>query len=690
MRRISTRSSSKANAEAKTGQRKSSRNSGQKESPTKSPKTDKLSSKLIVEDSKEIIENAQNDIPVNSSDVMDSKSISMDLLDNKSTSDANIDCSNECSRSHTPPCIGSTGNEAPDSEEVDAEKGKFKGINNSQVEENSEIKMNSAISESAEEVSIQNDVDAELKLNESANLNENLVLPNEQIVDHNLVLEQSTITNENNTSDEKEIDDKEEIKTDNVESINEIKGIETEETEVIETSDKGIVPENQKNPDLDDDQAEEGEIRESKSDEESEKLEVTEKVKKSPVKIKLRRDSFFEEIEQLKQSEEPQVKKFKWNPEHHHCFKQLYTNLYKLHINDFKALSPDLKLVDEKDVKLEEIYIPKPSETKIIKKRTISMDVSSEEIDKPVYSKQPTIGSSEDQENTNIIALNRKISIVDDAASKLRPPPSPPKQPVSSVLFISNLVRPFTIKQLKELLERTGEITAEGFWTDRIKSKCYVQYTSSEEAEATRNALHGVNWPVGNGKKLIIEFATEEDIMKAKNPPIQAAPPIAPVTPPRNKTPPNEETDVMHVARNGDRKEERSRNSERERERGRTPTTREWDIGKNTRKDRSRSRSRERRRKHSGRRSITPLEDFIARKQRKLEESVPQKLMDDLFQRTKTMPCIYWQSLSPEEISVKQQQRLSKMEEHKRRLEEISRNRGARDPGRGAYRRRFD
>lgn len=47
------------------------------------------------------------------------------------------------------------------------------------------------------------------------------------------------------------------------------------------------------------------------------------------------------------------------------------------------------------------------------------------------------------------------------------------------------------------------------------------------EAEATRNALHGVQWPIGNGKKLIIDFATAEDMENAKNPP--APPPPAPV-----------------------------------------------------------------------------------------------------------------------------------------------------------------
>lgn len=148
---------------------------------------------------------------------------------------------------------------------------------------------------------------------------------------------------------------------------------------------------------------------------------------------------------------------------------------------------------------------------------------------------------------------------------------------------------------------------------------------------------------------------------------------------------------------------------------------REWDIGK---EDLQRERSRSRERKRHARRSASPLDgksqfmsqltlskllflDFITRKQRKQEDAPPQKLMDDLFQKTKATPCIYWLPLTPEEvgciisknamfylfffvqIAMKQQQRLIRMEEHKRRLEEAVRNRGDFARG-GPYRRRYD
>ena len=52
---------------------------------------------------------------------------------------------------------------------------------------------------------------------------------------------------------------------------------------------------------------------------------------------------------------------------------------------------------------------------------------------------------------------------------------SPAQQPRNCVLQISNLVRPFTINQLKELLARTGHLVDGQFWIDKVKSSCLVQ-----------------------------------------------------------------------------------------------------------------------------------------------------------------------------------------------------------------------
>lgn len=44
--------------------------------------------------------------------------------------------------------------------------------------------------------------------------------------------------------------------------------------------------------------------------------------------------------------------------------------------------------------------------------------------------------------------------------------------PVSSSVYVTNLVRPFMLPQLKELLSEHGEL--DYFWIDSIKSHCYV------------------------------------------------------------------------------------------------------------------------------------------------------------------------------------------------------------------------
>ena len=53
--------------------------------------------------------------------------------------------------------------------------------------------------------------------------------------------------------------------------------------------------------------------------------------------------------------------------------------------------------------------------------------------------------------------------------------PSPPKNDISAYLHIENLVRPFTINQLKGLIRKTGTISESGFWINNIKSHCYAQ-----------------------------------------------------------------------------------------------------------------------------------------------------------------------------------------------------------------------
>lgn len=67
-----------------------------------------------------------------------------------------------------------------------------------------------------------------------------------------------------------------------------------------------------------------------------------------------------------------------------------------------------------------------------------------------------------------------KPLIEPDEPTAARRSPSPPRKPVSNIVHIRNLVRPFTLIQLKELLKRTGNLVEDGFWIDNIKSHCIV------------------------------------------------------------------------------------------------------------------------------------------------------------------------------------------------------------------------
>ncbi|XP_045484879.1 apoptotic chromatin condensation inducer in the nucleus [Pieris rapae] len=257
------------------------------------------------------------------------------------------------------------------------------------------------------------------------------------------------------------------------------------------------------------------------------------------------------------------------------------------------------------------------------------------------------------------IGSSRKISIVKEHDSIIAKPPSPPRHQQSNILYITNLVRPFTLPQLKNLLQRTGRIIENGFWIDKIKSKCFVIYENEEQAVETRHALHGVTWPVSNPKSLQVDFSTQEDFDKAKA---------------------NEDKNNAQASTIPGTVEDWLREQDMKREKGETDrpwerkaAMREWDLGKNEKikekeKHPREERPTDKRRHRSPERSPEP-----ARKFKKKEEEAPAKLLDDLFRKTKTTPCIYWLPLSAETIAIKEEQRRQHMAEYERRMHESRR-----------------
>ncbi|CAL8376979.1 unnamed protein product [Boreogadus saida] len=311
---------------------------------------------------------------------------------------------------------------------------------------------------------------------------------------------------------------------------------------------------------------------------------------------------------------------------------------------------------------------------------------------------------------------------IDDAGAALAPrQPSPPRGKLSAIVHVSNLVRPFTLGQLKELLKRTGTVLEEGFWIDKIKSHCFVTYATTDEAQATRAALHGLKWPPSNPKVLGVDFSQQDELdfhrgtLKVERLPEKPGPPPGgpPLGGPPARLPPlmpeRERDRDKGRERGGGLREQwaehgpmgvamrdpwaerggplgggggggvRDQWAEREREmqrREQARCEREWDRDKirefgqpGEEVRRSRSRDRERRRRERAKSK--------ERKSDKKDEP-PAKLLDDLFLKTKAAPCIYWLPLTEEQVKKRKEQ---EQEDTKRKEEERKERLKAREAG---------
>ncbi|XP_072297107.1 uncharacterized protein acin1a [Eucyclogobius newberryi] len=249
------------------------------------------------------------------------------------------------------------------------------------------------------------------------------------------------------------------------------------------------------------------------------------------------------------------------------------------------------------------------------------------------------------------------VSITIDDPVRTARQPSPPRGDVSNIVHVCNLVRPFTLGQLKELLSRTGTLVEDGFWIDKIKSHCYVTYSSSEEAVATRAALHGVKWPQSNPKVLRVDFCHQDELDFHKGLGSGERPGIGVQS--HNQGLPS----LLP---------ERDQWAEREREMGRRERARaerEWDrdkvreFGKSTEEKEAgaqRSSSREKSRKESAKGKEKKTE-----KKEKAEDP-PAKLLDDLFRKTKAVPCIYWLPLTEEQYLQREMARVERRKEREK------------------------
>ncbi|KAH8019473.1 hypothetical protein HPB51_019495 [Rhipicephalus microplus] len=295
------------------------------------------------------------------------------------------------------------------------------------------------------------------------------------------------------------------------------------------------------------------------------------------------------------------------------------------------------------------------------------------------------------------------------AAGKLA---SPPRNPKSRILFVRNLVRPFTLNQLKQLLQEFGDIVDSEFWIDKIKSKCFVTYVSEEDAVKAREALHNLRWPLCNPKILHVDFSSPEEMERQKEPP--APPPPRPINATERTLPAFQRTvevdprmptgrevlrDPREVLR--DPREPREINDPREpkdpREARDTVTgssarpdrnqmverqavnrrpalpIREWDRDK-LRQETPPPPTAEQAPAPSRNKATSPTDKRERRDKkvakRKSEEDTPAKLLDDLFRKTKASPCIYWLPLTEEQIARKEEERKQRRQERERRRQQ--------------------
>ena len=183
----------------------------------------------------------------------------------------------------------------------------------------------------------------------------------------------------------------------------------------------------------------------------------------------------------------------------------------------------------------------------------------------------------------------------------------------SCVIEVRNLVRPFTLIQFKELLLRTGKINKiedGGFWIDKIKSHAIVEYESPDEADETVMALDGVKWPSTNPKTLSVTFSTKSILDKAIN---------ENNVPHRNIINKEYSQKMRSQEENGDQLYKR-KYSETERE----------VISSNQRED-----------VQNNKRAKLSTDNEITKRE-KSKSPKPKKHLDDLFRKTKALPCIYW------------------------------------------------
>ncbi|CAM4797453.1 unnamed protein product [Rotaria magnacalcarata] len=256
---------------------------------------------------------------------------------------------------------------------------------------------------------------------------------------------------------------------------------------------------------------------------------------------------------------------------------------------------------------------------------------------------------------TNALMIDEPVRVKDATATL---------EPLSRILYIRGLTRPFTLPLLKELLSRYGKLVDGEFWLDKIKSQCFVIYNTLEEAQNAREGLDGCRWPSTNPKTLSVRFGRQDEFEFSKThdlPPEQMSIDAMDIT--NNRLVQEKPTSINKnsgSARRSISPIDETKANKKLRTTGNTDM-REWDLPK-FQEDKEKS----------------PKERNVVEEPKAKANEPPAKGLDDYFRKTKAKPPIYWLPLTEEQIverALQQQQRNAERDEEqrKRELEESAR-----------------
>lgn len=386
-----------------------------------------------------------------------------------------------------------------------------------------------------------------------------------------------------------------------------------------------------------------------KNDETSKKTEVRE-IKFTPRKLSLTSLKSSEKLENQdseKTNSKIGGKKRKWG----NCTAALPKASVSISSDSLKTLIPDLKPFTVAPVLSDQDDLSNPVDMESPKKepKIVNLPVHEEMVVEEVSTHSQADKASNITDAKDL--PNESVQV------------SPAHNPTSNIIFIKNLVRPFTLLQLKDLLKQSGNMIEERFWIDKIKSKCIVVYETEEQAVATRNALHGTRWPLSNPKILSVDFSSEEELDAHRN--MTEYPKPAKVAQRASlEKQEMKEAHTVDIPKRKNREEHR-----RDKDRQKVPIThvREWDKDKLTQdspdqashrveKDAEKSRSDKRKEKKDSKRRV--------------DDDAPAKLLDDLFRKTRASPCIYWLPLTEEQAKQREEERQARRMEREKRWQQ--------------------